>query len=184
MPEDVNKANKNVNNEEPKQKLPFFIHDQYIKDLSFENPNFLLKYGEVKQQPEVGINVETHVGKINDNTYEVTIKVVANSKVKPEQAKEPSTVFIMDLTYGALVSVDASLKTDMLESVLLVHVPFLMFPFVRENIANITRNGGYPPLLIEPIDFASLYLQKKNEATKAAANGNLKSDAEANHTIN
>lgn len=180
MTEDANKANsansKEVNDTKSEgQKLPFFIHDQYIKDLSFENPNFLLKYGDIKQQPEVGINVETHVNKINDSTYEVTIKVMANSTVKPEQAKEPSTVFIVDLTYGALVSVDTALKTDMLESVLLVHVPFLMFPFVRENIANVTRNGGYPPLLIEPIDFASLYLQKKSEAAEES-NKNAKGE--------
>ena len=153
------------------QKMPFVIHDQYIKDLSFENPNFLIKYSEIKNQPEVSVNVETHVGKINETSYEVTIKILAKSTVVTEENKEPTTIFIADLTYGALVSVDNSLKTDALETILLVHVPFLIFPFVRENIANITRNGGYPPLLIEPIDFAALYLQKK-------------SSAQQDHTIN
>jgi preprotein translocase subunit SecB len=169
---------------EEKQKLPFFIHDQYIKDLSYENPNFLLKYSDIKQQPEVAVNVETHVGKVNDVTYEVTIKVVAKSNVSSDKAKEPSTVFIVDLTYGALVAVSDSLKNDILESILLVHVPFLMFPFVRENIATITRNGGYPPLLIEPIDFASLYLQKKNEIKKTQESNAQNNATEPNHTLN
>ena len=123
-----------------KQQYPFYIHDQYIKDLSFENPNILLKYSDTKSQPAVSVNVETHVSKVNNDTYEVTLKALVNSNL------ENNPVFVVDLTYGALVSVDPTLKSDMLESILLVHVPFLMFPFIRQIIADVTRNGSYPPL--------------------------------------
>lgn len=122
--------------EEEKQKLPFFIHDKYIKDLSFENPNFLLKYSNIKQQSEVAVNVQTHVGKVDDTTYEITIQVVAKSTVPSDKSKESSTVFIVDLTYGTLFAVNDSLKNDILLSILLVHVPFLMFPFVRKYSDN------------------------------------------------
>lgn len=139
---------------------PFIIHDQYVKDLSFENPNVLLKYTENNIKPDVSVNVETHVLQLKEETYEVELKAVVNSKAKDKQ------LFLIELKYGGLVSVDTKLKQDQLEPVLLVHVPFLLFPFVREVLANITKNGGYPPLLIEPIDFASLYLKKKSEMQK------------------
>ena len=146
-------------------QYPFYIHDQYIKDLSFENPNFLMKYNETEQQPEVSVNVESTVAKINENNYEVTLKIDVKSVVGE------TTVFVTELLYGALVAVDPSLQNDVLEPILLVHCPFLMFPFAREIVSNITRSGGYPPLLIEPIDFASLYIEKKKsiEAEKTSS---------------
>ena len=144
------------------QQYPFYIHDQYIKDLSFENPNFLIKYSETEKQPEVAVNVETQVSKISENNYEVGMSVSVKSTLGE------TSVFILELTYAGLVSVAPDLKQDTLEPVLLVHCPFLMFPFVREIVANTTRSGGYPPLMIEPIDFASLYLAKKKENAEAA----------------
>ncbi len=154
---DNNTNSSNNNNNNNKQKYPFYIHDQYIKDLSFENPNVLLKYSDVKKQPEVSVNVETHVANIQENTYETTLKVVVNSKI------DDKPMFVVDMTYGALVTVDKQVNGENLETILLVHVPFLMFPFLRYIISDVTRNGGYPPLLIEPIDFASLYMQKKQQ---------------------
>lgn len=145
------------------QQYPFYIHDQYIKDLSFENPNFLIKYSETEKQPEVAVNVETQISKISDNNYEVGMVVSVKSTIGE------TSVFVLELTYSALVSVAPDLKPDVLEPVLLVHCPFLMFPFVREIVASTTRSGGYPPLMIEPIDFASLYLAKKKENAEVAA---------------
>ncbi len=142
---------------ETRNQFPFYIHDQYIKDLSFENPNFLIKYSDKNAKPDVSVNVESHVTKMNDETYEVVLKVKVNSTV------EKQTIFLIDLSYGALVSVDKNQTADVLEPALLVHSPFLMFPFVRSIIADITRHGGYPPLLLDPIDFATLYIQKKRE---------------------
>jgi preprotein translocase subunit SecB len=144
----------------PAAQYPFYIHDQYVKDLSFENPNFLLKYSENHQQPQVSVNVETRIDKVAENNYEVSMFITVKSN-----AGEIS-VFVLDLSYGALVSVSPGLTPEVLESLLLVHCSFLMFPFAREIVANVTKAGGYPPLLIEPVDFASLYLEKRKETAK------------------
>lgn len=151
---------------ETRNQYPFYIHDQYVKDLSFENPNFLIKYNNQQTKPEILVNVESNVSKLNDDTYEVVLKVNVNSTV------EKKTVFLIDLSYGALVSVDKNQPADVLEPALLVHTPFLMFPFVRSVIADTTRSGGYPPLLLEPIDFATLYVNKKREAMAKNEKGN------------
>lgn len=174
-------ADNNTGNSSNKQQYPFYIHDQYIKDLSFENPNVLVKYSEVKKQPEVSVNVETHVSKVQDNTYETTLKTVINSKI------DDKPMFVIDITYGALVTVDKQVNSENLETILLVHVPFLMFPYLRYIISDITRNGGYPPLLIEPIDFASLYLQKKKqnqEKSNSHANNNNSNDSQKTQSVN
>lgn len=142
-------------------QYPFFINDQYIKDLSFENPNLLMKYQEDnKEQPQVSVNVETNVSKLQDAHYEVAMKVEVKSFVADKD------VFVLEIVYGAFVTVDPKLANDVLEPVLLVHCPFLMFPFVRNIVADMTRNGGYAPLLIEPIDFASLYVEKKQKESE------------------
>lgn len=168
-------SNNNTNNNN--KQYPFYIHDQYIKDLSFENPNVLLKYSDIKKQPEVSVNVETNVSKVQDNTYETTLKTVINSKI------EDKPMFIIDITYGALVTIDKQVSEENLETILLVHVPFLMFPYLRYIISDLTKNGGYPPLLIEPIDFANLYLQKKQQQQKAS-NNNINNNNQKTSSIN
>lgn len=154
-------------------QYPFYVHDQYVKDMSFENPNFLIKYSEEKKQPQVAVNVETSVAKLAETNYEVVLKITVNSTV------EENSIFVLELSYASLVSVSPELKNEMLESVLLVHCPFLMFPFAREIVSNVTRAGGYPPLLLEPVDFASLYLAKKKEVQEKAEKEAKKSDSEA-----
>ena len=148
----------------PGSQYPFYIHDQYVKDVSFENPNYLVKYSETDKQPEIAVNVETQVAKLNDDNYEVSMNITTKSMI------EDKSVFVLELTYSGLVSVAKDLKQDVLEPILLVHCPFLMFPFAREVVASITRAGGYPPLMIEPIDFASLYLAKKKESEDQKVN--------------
>jgi preprotein translocase subunit SecB len=136
-------------------RYPFYVYDQYVKDSSFENPNYWMKYSESESKPEIKVNVETNTTKINDDNYEVLMVV----SVKSDIVKDP--IFVLELVYAGLVSVAPDLTPEVLEPILLVHCPFLMFPFVREIVANMTRYGGYPPLMIEPIDFAGLYLDRK-----------------------
>ena len=147
-------------------QYPFFIHDQYVKDISFENPNYLTKYEAKDKQPEVAVNVETHVAKFDDEHYEVAMNINAKSEL------DGKSIFVLELTYAGLVSVAKDLKTEVIEPILLVHCPFLMFPFAREIVATVTRAGGYPPLMLDPIDFASLYLAKKKEAEENKASEN------------
>jgi preprotein translocase subunit SecB len=138
-----------------KTQYPYYIRDQYVKDLTYENPNFLIKYSETKKEPEVAVNVESAVVKLSDDDYEVTLKVTVNAK------SQDNALFLIELLYGALVSVGKEVNQEVLEPVLMVHCPFLMFPFVREIVSRLTQLGGYPPLMLEPIDFATLYMSKQ-----------------------
>ncbi len=143
-------------------QYPFRINDQYVKDLSFENPNYLMKYSDDgDKQPEVGVGLENNVAKIDDEHYEVTLKVSAKSTIGEK------SVFIIELSYAALITVAPNLEQDILEPILMVHCPFLMFPFIREIVASVTSSGGFPPLRLEPIDFASLYMSKKKEIAES-----------------
>ena len=150
-----------------KNQYPFRIIDQYAKDISFENPNYLAKYSdEEKKSPEVGVSIENSVAKIDDEHYEVTLKIDAKSNI------EDRSVFVVELSYAALVAVAPNMEQDVLEPILLVHCPFLMFPYIREIIAHITSSGGFPPLQLEPIDFASLYMAKKKETEENKSKAN------------
>lgn len=153
--------------EQGQNQYPFRIIDQYIKDLSFENPNYLIKYtDEGEKQPEVGVGLENNVAKIDDEHYEVTLKVTVNSNIGEK------SVFVVELLYAALVAVAQNLEQDILEPILMVHCPFLMFPFIREIVSNTTSSGGFPPLRLEPIDFASLYMSKKKEMAESKNTAN------------
>ncbi|MDR2667361.1 MAG: protein-export chaperone SecB [Holosporales bacterium] len=148
-----------------KTPYPFFIHDQYVKDISFENPNYLVKYSETDKQSQVSVNVETNVIKLNDDNYEVTMSVSAKSTL------EETSIFVLELVYACVISIARDIEHDILEQILLVHCPFLMFPFAREAVASITRYGGYPPLVIEPIDFSLLYIEKKKALVTGGEEG-------------
>jgi preprotein translocase subunit SecB len=139
-------------------RYPFYVHDQYVKDLSFENPNFLLKYSEKEKMPTVAVNLETTVARVGEENYEVVLNIAIKSTF------DQTTVFIVDLKYAGLLSMQQELSEELRETILLVHCPFLLFPFARSIIADTTRAGGYQPLLLEPVDFAALYLEKRKLA--------------------
>ncbi|MDR1332840.1 MAG: protein-export chaperone SecB [Holosporales bacterium] len=141
-------------------RSPFYIHDQYVKDLTFENPNFLMKYSQEPSQPQVTVNVEASVASLDNGNYEVTLDIAVKSTVEDTQ------LFVLELKYAGLIAVAPEIQQDILETVLLVHCPFLMFPYAREIVSSVTSSGGYPPLMIEPIDFASLYISKKQQGEK------------------
>ena len=152
--------------EQEQAKYPFKIQDQYIKDLSFENPNYLIKYSDDDRQPEVGVSLENSIAKLDDGHYEVTLSINAKSSIGEK------SIFVVELSYAALVSVAKNLEQDVLEPILLVHCPFLMFPFMRSIVSNVTNAGGFPPLLLDPIDFASLYVSKKQEMSENKSRAN------------
>ncbi len=127
----------------------FFINFQYIKDLSFENPRAPQSLIQQSAQPDVAINVDVTAHNLNPEAYEVvlTINVTARAQEEP--------VFLVELAYAAVVTV-RNAPEPMLASLILVEAPRIIFPFARAVIANATRDGGFPPLMINPIDFAEL----------------------------
>jgi preprotein translocase subunit SecB len=125
------------------------VNGQYIKDLSFENPRAPQSLTQQSLTPAVEINVDVKASTLGPDTYEVVLSVNANAKV------DAGPLFLLELAYGAIVTV-RNVPQPALAPVILVEVPRLMFPFARNIIASTTRDGGYPPLMINPIDFAEL----------------------------
>lgn len=127
---------------------------QYTKDLSFENPNAPASFQAIAEsQPKIDVNVGVNGRKINDETYEVELKISAAAK------QGDKTTFVVELVYAGLFGL-RNVPEDVIQPFMLVQAPSILFPFARRIIADATRDGGYPPLLLEPIDFGGLYQQQ------------------------
>jgi len=126
-----------------------FINLQYIKDFSFENPRAPQSLIQQQIQPEVAINIDVTAHNLNPEAYEVALTINVTARVQEQP------VFLVELVYGAVVTIKNA-PEPMLAHLLLVESPRIIFPFARAVIANATRDGGFPPLMINPIDFAEL----------------------------
>jgi len=126
------------------------IEVQYIKDLSFENPAGPGSAAAVKNNPEVGVEITTSARKIAEGRYEVCLIIHGRAMM------DDSAVFIVELTYGAIMAL-SNVPEEAIEPVLLIEGARLMFPFARNIVADVTRDGGFPPLFLQPIDFMQLY---------------------------
>lgn len=136
------------------------INAQYIKDLSFENPRAPASLRQLGTPPSVEINVDVKAQSMGSDNYEVVLTINAGAKVQDE------SLFLIELTYGAIITV-RNVPQDLLGAVVLVETPRLMFPFARNIIAETTRDGGFPPLMINPIDFGELL--RRNATAEPAA---------------
>ena len=126
------------------------VEAQFIKDLSFENPVGPNATDIVTQTPEVNIEVSTNARPLEGDKYEVAIVIRGEAKT-PE-----TTVFIVELTYAGVLTI-SNAPQDAIGPILLIEGARLLFPFARNIVADVSRDGGFPPLLINPIDFAELY---------------------------
>ena len=126
------------------------IEVQFIKDLSFENPVGPNVTEAITQAPEVNVEVSTNARPLEDDKYEVAIVIRGEAKT-PE-----ATVFIVELTYAGVLTI-SNAPQDAIGPILLIEGARLLFPFARNIVADVSRDGGFPPLLINPIDFAQLY---------------------------
>jgi preprotein translocase subunit SecB len=134
-----------------------FINAQYVKDLSFENPRAPQSLLQQKAQPEVSLDVDVKARNLGPDLFEVALTISAEAKAEGE------TAFIVQLTYCGVVSAQNA-TPDMLTAMILIETPRLLFPFARNIIATATRDGGFPPLLINPIDFAALVRREQEKA--------------------
>jgi len=140
------------------------VNAQYIKDFSFENPRAPQSLQQPSAAPAVEINVDVKAQNIGGDAYEVVLSVHANAKLNGE------ALFLIELSYGAVVTA-RNFARDMLPPALLVEVPRLMFPFARNIIADATRDGGFPPLMINPIDFSELLRRNQEQPVPAPQTG-------------
>jgi len=132
------------------QAAPLTMHGQYIKDFSFENPRAPQSLIEQKQ-PQLALNVNVTTRQFDAKTFEVTLSVEANATTAE---KEP--LFVLELVYAGTVSL-GDVPQEHYGPLLLIETPRLLFPFARAIVANATREAGFPPLNIAPVDFVSLY---------------------------
>jgi preprotein translocase subunit SecB len=148
---------------------PIVINTQYIRDLSFEVPNAPEVFRQAGEGQEIPIGIEVQTRHLEGNLFEVVLHMRVEAK------NQKSQLFLIEIAYGALCTIHV--PEQHLQPVLLVEVPRLLFPFVRSLIADLTRDGGFPPLLVTPIDFAELYrqrlaqMQAQQAQTQAAPEG-------------
>lgn len=129
------------------------IEAQYIKDLSFENPLGAGAPTALQKQPQVEVEVSTSARTMSEGRYEVCLIV------RGQAVADGNTFFIVELTYGGVITL-ANVPEDAIEPVLLIEGARLLFPFARNIVADVTRDGGFPPLFLAPIDFIQLFREQ------------------------
>jgi preprotein translocase subunit SecB len=138
--------------------LPVTVHAQYIKDMSFENPGAPDAFKPGAGQPSINLNINLGVQDVPSDTapnlYEVTLRMQARA------SHNDKVSFIAEVEYAALVTIGAEVPEETRHPLLLIEIPRLLFPFARQSLSQMSHQGGYPALMIAPVDFQALYLQK------------------------
>jgi len=144
---------------------PLTLHTQYVKDLSFESPNAPAVFGEAGQQaPQLDIQLNVGARPLQQRIFEVVLDIEVTAKLPQDR-----TAFHVSLSYGCVVSLGPQVPEERFEGVLLVDCAAIIFPFARRVIGDATRDGGFPPVLINPVDFAGLLQQRRAQAQAAQA---------------
>ena len=135
------------------------LNMQYIKDLSLEIPHAPQIFSKLNNPPKISIDLNIDAKKIEDTQFEVTLNVRINADVNDEK------LFIFELAYGSINTI--TLPEDQIETILFVEIPQLLFPYARQIISSNLADAGLPPLLLSPVDFAKMYLTKKENEQRA-----------------
>jgi len=169
---------------------PLVVNIQYVKDLSFEVPGAPQIYSQLKVQPQVSINLDVQARRVQEgqNVFEVAIVIRAEAhdnsaqangqlvspqsaspqSASPQSASQMPTVFVAELTYAGVFTL-SGLPDNAIEPVLLVECPRILFPFARNILSDVTRDGGFPPVLLQPIDFVALWQARRAQAQGGTA---------------
>jgi preprotein translocase subunit SecB len=135
---------------------------QYIKDLSFENPNAPRSLKQQGQQPAINIQINVTPKQLSTNEFEVELKLEGKAEL------DNSVMFSFELTYAGVFRLQ-NIAQENVGPVVMIECPRLLFPFARELIAGAVTAGGYPPLMLDPVDFVALYRQKMSQVQPQAA---------------
>lgn len=135
-------------------KQDFVIIAQYLRDLSFESPMTpQILFTKLDENPAIEINIDIQARKMDDNTFDVALKVKVNNKLKDK------TIFLVEVVYDAIAKLTA--PKDIEEKILLIKIPELIFPYVRSIVTGVTQDSGFPPFAMAMIDFNALYESRK-----------------------
>ena len=132
---------------------------QFVRDFSFENPRAPEALRAGAAQPQIDLGVEMNARSRDDGLFEVDLKLSARA------ARDDGPLFVVELLYGGVFQINGVGPEDV-EPVLLIECPRYLFPFARRIIADVTAEGGYPPFLLDPIDFAGVYAARKAEESQ------------------
>ena len=149
---------------DPNMAPSFVILAQYLKDLSFESPRAPASF-QAQQGPKLEVNVDVQGRGLAQDQYEVELSVTARAM------RDDDAVFVVEASYAGVFEIK-NMPREQVEMVMLVECPRLLFPFMRQIVADATRNGNFPPLMLEPIDFLGIYAANKEKARQAAPAGN------------
>jgi len=138
---------------------------QYIKDLSFENPGAAAM---INERPQIELGVDLNAVKLEEDLFEVELKIRVDAK------NQGKPLFLLEVAYAGAFKLTNIPETATQQMILLIQAPHMLFPFVRRIVADVVRDGGMPPLMIEPIDFMQLY-----QARVAQADGQQQPSATA-----
>lgn len=138
------------------------IISQYVKDMSFENPNAPAVY-QWQGNPRIDVQFNIGTAQLNDEIYEVTLQIDVTATAE-------QTAFKCELLYAGLFGL-RNIAEEQLQPFLLAEAPRLLFPFARQIVAQAVQNGGFPPLLLDPIDFGQLYMQQAAQQQAEASGG-------------
>ncbi len=129
---------------------------QYVRDLSFENRNAPRSLMPQNEQPAINIQINVNANPMSEQEFQVELTIEGDAKTKE------LTLFKFELIFGGIFRI-ANVPEEAIHPIVLIECPRLLFPFARQIIANATRDGGFPPLYLDPVDFAALYRQRLAE---------------------
>jgi len=138
------------------------ILGQYLKDLSFENPNAPQSLGPQQTQPDINISVNVNAKNLAPSDFEVELHLDAKATI------DGKVVFAAELVYAGAFRME-NFPQNLLHAAVLIECPRMLFPFARQILADATRNGGFPPLMLDPIDFAGMYQKRIQQQAAARA---------------
>jgi preprotein translocase subunit SecB len=160
-----------MSDQAPAPQPPLVVNIQYVKDLSFEVPNAPAVFTTLRTAPRVDLNLDVQARRIVDGqeVFEVALSIRADG-IDPGTAEVPSTgrVFLAEMVYAGVFTLNG-IPADSVEPVLLVECPRILFPFARNILAEVTREGGFPPVLMQPIDFLALWQARRAQAPASTA---------------
>jgi len=135
---------------------------QYMRDFSFENPNAPRSLSPQASPPSIGIEINVKASQLSDSEFDVTLLLEGKA------GEGSDLLFSFELSYGGLFRIQ-NVPAEQMHPFVMIECPRMLFPFARQIVADAVRNGGFPPLYIDPIDFVALYQQKMAEAAQAGA---------------
>lgn len=144
------------------QEQQFSIQKLYVKDVSFESPNAPVVFTDGEWQPEVNIQLNSSNQSVGQDTFEVDLKITVTAK------QNKKTAFLVELTQSGIFTI-SGFEQDNLKGMLGAYCPETLFPFAREAISELVTKGGFPPLLLAPVNFNALYMQQVQQQQAATA---------------